>query len=127
VSSAFIVISLVARQKIAEMAFAKDDNMVEALTPDRTDEPFCIGILPGRTCRDRTVPNAHGTNGLNEPGTIKTIPIADHIMRHISPGKGFGCCNARSTSGVGPKRTFRIAGAMSGSPPKAEIALYVYE
>jgi hypothetical protein len=80
-SSAFIVIVLVATQQVPEMAFAENDHMVETLTSDRPDEPLCISILPGRTGRSRPIPNAHGTNALDEASTIDAVPVSDHIPR----------------------------------------------
>ncbi len=45
------------------MPFAKDNDVVEALTSDGADQPLRISILPGRMRRDRSVANAHGANG----------------------------------------------------------------
>src|SRR5271170_6491547 len=77
------------------MAFSEHDHMVEALTSDRPDEPLCISILPGRPCRGRPVPNAHGTDPLDEARAINTVPITDHITRCLSPAKRLGelLCN----------------------------------
>ena len=35
-------------------------NVVEALTPDRSDEPFDMAILPRRAWRGRVVTDPHG-------------------------------------------------------------------
>src|ERR1700688_3351702 len=42
------------------MRFAPDDDMIETLTPDRSDQPFHKAILPGRGRCGRLVPDAHG-------------------------------------------------------------------
>ena len=34
-------------QRVPEMPFAKDHDVVEAFPPDRADEPFTVSILPG--------------------------------------------------------------------------------
>ena len=47
VDSALIVIGLVGAQQIPQMAFAKDDNVVETFASDRAYEPFRMSILPG--------------------------------------------------------------------------------
>ena len=46
VRSTFIVILLVRTQQIAQMPFAKNDDVVEALTSDGADQPLRASILP---------------------------------------------------------------------------------
>jgi hypothetical protein len=38
------------------MSFAEDDNMVETIPSDRTEEPLRVFILPWRSWRDRPIP-----------------------------------------------------------------------
>ena len=64
-SPRLIVIPLIRAQQIAKMRLAEDNDMVEAITSDRADEPLSISILPGRAWRDRTIPNAHGPHALH--------------------------------------------------------------
>ena len=66
VSSTLIVILLVRTQQIAQMPFAKNNDMVEAVASDRADQPLRVSILPGRAGRDRPIPNAHGANAPDE-------------------------------------------------------------
>jgi hypothetical protein len=42
---------------VAQMALAEDEDVVETLSPDRADEAFHEGILPG--CRLQPVPLIH--------------------------------------------------------------------
>ena len=49
------------------MPLAEDNDMIEAITSDRADEPLRISILPRRAWRDRPIPDAHGPHALNEP------------------------------------------------------------
>jgi len=86
-SSALIVIPLIRAQQIAKMRLAEDNDMVEAITSDRADEPLRISILPWRAWRDRPIPNAHRPHALNEPGAVNTVPITDHVSRRIPPAK----------------------------------------
>ena len=69
------------------MPLAEDNDMIEAITSDRADEPLRISILPRRVSRDRPIPDAHGPHALNEPGAVNAVPITDHVLRRISPGK----------------------------------------
>ena len=54
-----IVICHVRQQQVAEVAFAEHDNVVEAFSSDRTDQPFGIPVLPWRPWRRRLIANAH--------------------------------------------------------------------
>jgi len=89
-SSALIVIPLIRAQQIAKMRLAENNDVVEAITSDRADEPLRVSILPWRAWRDRLIPNAHGPHALNEPGAVNAVPITDHISRRISPAKRLG-------------------------------------
>ena len=42
-----VVITSAGSQNAAQMRLAQDDEMVHALTPDRSDQAFCKAILPG--------------------------------------------------------------------------------
>ena len=44
-------------QRVPEMPFAKDHDMIEALLPDRADETFTISVLPRRLRGFYTVTN----------------------------------------------------------------------
>jgi hypothetical protein len=52
VHSTLIVILLVQTQQIAQMPFAKNNDMVEALTSDGADQPLRVSVLPRRTSRE---------------------------------------------------------------------------
>ena len=43
----FIVIGCVPSQHPTQMCFASDDDVIETLATDRSDQPFCQAILPG--------------------------------------------------------------------------------
>ena len=77
------------------MRFAPNDDMIEALTPDRPDQPFGKAILPGRGWCGRLVPDAHGTQSARDDDAIDSIPISDHIARSHVPRKSLGylTCN----------------------------------
>jgi hypothetical protein len=46
-SSEFVVIVGVGRKDPAEMVLAKDDDVIEALSPDGTDQSLRMPVLPG--------------------------------------------------------------------------------
>ena len=47
VGSNVIVIGRIRRKDSAQMAFAKDDNVIEAFPSNRADQPLRMSILPG--------------------------------------------------------------------------------
>ena len=69
------------------MSLTQDDEMIEALAPDRSDQPFGKAILPGRGRRDGLVPDAHSAQSACEDGAIDLISIADEVARRCVPGE----------------------------------------
>ena len=41
-----IVVFHVRQQNVAKMSFARDNDMIDAFSADRTDQPFSISALP---------------------------------------------------------------------------------
>jgi hypothetical protein len=72
------------------MRLAQDDEMVHALAPDRSDQPFGKAILPRRGWCRRLVPDAHGTQSACDNGAVDPIPIANEVLRGIIPRKRLG-------------------------------------
>ena len=58
-SPQLIIISGILRQYPAQVRFAPNNRMVDALASDRTDQPFGA-VLPRRARGDRLVTDAHG-------------------------------------------------------------------
>ena len=69
------------------MRLAQDDEMIHALAPDRSDQPFGKAVLPRRGWCSRLVPNAHGPQSARDDGPVDTIPIANEVLRGIIPRK----------------------------------------
>src|SRR5271169_354798 len=84
----FIVVHCVRSQNPTQMRFAPDDDMIETLTPDRSDQPFGKAVLPGRGWRGRLVPDTHGAQSACDDAAIDPIPIADEVARSFIPRKG---------------------------------------
>jgi len=72
-----VVIAGVSLQDPAQMRLAQDDDMVDALAPDRSDQSFGKTVLPRRRWCDGFVPYAHGVQSACDDGAIDAIPIAD--------------------------------------------------
>ena len=69
------------------MRLAQDDEMVHALAPDRSDQPFGKAVLPRRGWCSRLVPDAHGAQSARDDSAVDPIPITNEVLRDIVPRK----------------------------------------
>jgi hypothetical protein len=74
---------------MTKMLFVEDDDVIKAISPGRSDQPFRESILPGRSSRYRAVPYAHGCEAPNERVTIGAISITNDIAWRFAPTAGF--------------------------------------
>ena len=72
------------------MRLAQDDEMVHALAPDGSDQPFGKAVLPRRGWCSRLVPDAHGPQPACNDGAVDPIPVPNEILRGIIPRKRRG-------------------------------------
>lgn len=72
------------------MSLAKHKDVVEALPSDRTDQPLCIRVLPGRSRRDGAVADAHCLQPPTHSVPISCISVSDQVTRHFIPREGVG-------------------------------------
>ena len=61
-----IIVVDVARQHMTQVPLSEHDDVVKALSSDRTYQPPRVAILPGRTWRCRMIAAAKGTKAANE-------------------------------------------------------------
>src|ERR1035437_2233953 len=75
------------------MCLARNNNVVQALPPDRSDQPFGKAILP-RWC-NWLISDAHGAKSACDNGAVDPIAVPKHIARSPTPGKCLGdlACN----------------------------------
>lgn len=64
------VVVEVRSQDAPQLAIIQDDDMVETLTTDRTDEAFAIRILPGRARCDEHLLDAHDCDARTECAAV---------------------------------------------------------
>src|SRR5947209_14369723 len=74
---------------MAEVPFAQDHDMVEALASDRANQPFNMTVLPRRAWRDRPVANAHGSQPPGDRGAIRGVAVTDEVARRLIPRECF--------------------------------------
>src|SRR6476620_8050965 len=72
------------------MCLARNNDAVQTLAPDRSDQPFGKAILPGRRRCNWLVPNSHGTQSACDDSAIDPIAITDHVTRSTVPWKSLG-------------------------------------
>src|SRR3984893_10529833 len=84
-----IIIVGVGFQDPTQMDLAQDNDVLQTLTPDRSDQPFDKAILPGRGWCGWLVPDAHGAQSACDDAAIDPVAIADEVVRSLIPGKCF--------------------------------------
>jgi len=72
------------------MLLTEDNDMIQAISPDGTDEPFGVSILPGRPSRNRPIPYAHGSKTADEGTAVREIAITNDILWRFAPTASFG-------------------------------------
>src|SRR5260221_8777603 len=97
-SDAVVVVS-VRFQNSAQMCLAQDNDAVQTLAPDRSDQPFGKAILPRRGRCNWLVANAHGTQSACDDGAKDPIAIPDHVTRSRVPRKSRGDLTRNPLSG----------------------------
>src|ERR1700716_3518256 len=82
-------------QNPTQIFLAQDNDVVQTLAPDRSDQPFGKAVLPRRGRCNWLVSDTHGTQSARDDSTVDSIPISDHIARSAIPRKCLGdlTCN----------------------------------
>src|ERR1700733_10617382 len=83
-----IIIVGVGFQHPTQMHLAQNNDVVQTLTLDRSDQPLGKAVLPGRGWCGRLVPNAH--ESARDDADIDPVTIADEVVRSLIPGKCLG-------------------------------------
>jgi hypothetical protein len=69
------VIASIGLQYLAQKRLTQDDDMIQTLATDSSNQPFSKPILPRRGWCYRVVPDAHGAQSACDDGAIDAIPI----------------------------------------------------
>ncbi len=67
------------RLNVAQIRLVEDDDMIVALSTDRADELFNVGILPGRAGRRLAVPDRHRSEPFAESFAKSPIAVSNKI------------------------------------------------
>ena len=69
------------------MPFAQDADVIEAFTPDRSDDAFCVRVLPRGSGSGDNLVDPHSLKPRAEEGTVGPISIPDQVPRRGLPWK----------------------------------------
>jgi hypothetical protein len=86
----FVVVVGIRGQDPAQVRFAQDNDVVQALSPDRTDQPFDMTILPRRPRRSWSIPNSHGRKTPHYSMAIRGVSVPNEVLGRLIPGEGLG-------------------------------------
>lgn len=76
VRAVLVVVSSVRSNQSQQVTLAEDNYMVEHLTPERTDEPLRVSVLPGRPGRGLGLADAEMIHTRIERAAIDPIAIS---------------------------------------------------
>src|SRR6185436_16898732 len=79
VRSGLMVVGEVAGQDAAEVLFAEDEDVIQALAPDRADEPLRERVLPRALRRRKNFVDAHALHAMAELLTVDLVTIPEEI------------------------------------------------
>src|ERR1700736_3446472 len=82
-----IVIVRIVFQNPAQMCLAENNDVIQALAPDRSDQPLGKAILPWRGWCNWLISDAHGAKSACDNGAVDPIAIADEVARSLIPRK----------------------------------------
>jgi hypothetical protein len=75
-----IVLVGVGDKHAPQMRFAKDDHLIQALFPNRSDQTLDTSVLPGRPQGSGSVPDAHSSQAPREVHSIDAIAPTKSIL-----------------------------------------------
>src|SRR5262245_43361268 len=83
-----VVVRAIVAQQFAQMALIDDDQMIQAILPDRPDQALNVSVLPRRTRRRWSIPDSHGVQPPLEGLAKDAITISNKMARRPVPRKG---------------------------------------
>ena len=75
-----VVVFLICVEQMTKVPLAKRNDMVKAIPPDRSNEPFSTSVLPWQPHRNRLIPNTHRSqpteNGIGRSGLLPYLDFS---------------------------------------------------
>ena len=85
-----VVVAGIGLEHLSQVGLAKDDDVIQAFSSDRADEPFDMSILPGRMGRSWSVPNPHGSETSRYGKPIRGVSVPNEVSGCLIPREGLG-------------------------------------
>ncbi len=81
------------------MVLVQDDDVIQAFSPDRSDDSFGVGVLPRRSWRGQDLADVHGSQTIAEGYSIGAIAIPDEVSRGAVPCASVICRASQAAVG----------------------------
>ena len=78
-----VIIRKVTRKNSPQVSFAEHDDVIQAFSPNRSNDPFHVRRLPRRSIRDDDFLDAHVFHALAEVVTVDAVPIPHQETRRF--------------------------------------------
>ncbi len=88
-SARCVVVTEVGAENPPQMALTENDDVIQAFSPDRSDDPFDVRILPRRMWGAQDFVDAHAVYALPEGIAVDPIAVAQQVARRGVPRKRF--------------------------------------
>ena len=75
-----MIIGQVTLKDTVQVSSVRHDHMVQAFTPERTDEAFQVGRLPGRAGRNPELLQPQNLGAVLEGQTINAVPVWEQVL-----------------------------------------------
>ncbi len=85
-----IVISSKSGEHTAQLALAKNNDMIQAFAAQRPDQALGDAILPRRSGRYRTITDAHRPHPRGKDMSVGAVIVTDQASRRRCPGERLG-------------------------------------
>ena len=85
-----VVVGSVFLENATQLRFVEHDQLIKAFAPNRADEAFDVSILPGRSRRGWSVPDAHGSETSRYGMAVRGVSVPDEVSGCLIPGEGLG-------------------------------------
>src|SRR2546426_4920093 len=80
-SASAVIVVEVAGQDAAKVSFAENENVIQTLAPDRTDEALGERILPGAVRRSKDFVDPHALHSVPKLLAVDLVTVAQEIGR----------------------------------------------
>lgn len=89
-----VVVVDILREDPARVALVEDDDVIQALATERSDEALRVGVMPRRPRGNGDLTKTQSRDALPELRSMDPIAIADQVPKRVSSGSASTICCA---------------------------------